>query len=141
MEKFKSKIDIWLVLFLVIIFGGIAIKLALDRIWGVLLFILLVIAFIVHMFMTTFYIIKDQKLIIRCGFLITISINIAIIKKISETSDMISSPALSLDRLEIFYNKFDTVLISPGDKEGFIRAIQKINPQIEVTLKDKTLVT
>lgn len=135
MEKFKSKIDIWLVLFLSIVFGGIAIKLFFDGIWGVLIFILFVIAFIVHMFTTTFYIIKDEKLIIKCGFLINISIPVVTIKKISETNNIMSSPALSLDRLEILYNKFDTVMISPKEKTKFIEAIQKINPEVEVITK------
>lgn len=132
MEKFKSKIDFWLILFFSIIFGGIVIKLSYDGIWGVLIFILCIIAFIVHMFSTTFYIIEGEKLIIKCGFLINISIAIETLKKISETNNIMSSPALSLDRLEIFYNKFDTIMISPKDKTRFIEAIQKINPQVEI---------
>ena len=132
MEKFKSKIDFWLILFFSIIFGGIVIKLSYDGIWGVLIFILCMIAFIVHMFSTTFYIIEGEKLIIKCGFLINISIAIETLKKISETNNIMSSPALSLDRLEIFYNKFDTIMISPKDKTRFIEAIQKVNPQVEI---------
>ena len=141
MEKFESKIDLWLILFLSILFGGIAIKLALDGVWGSLIPILVTIAFIVHMFTTTFYVIEDKKLTIKCGFLINISISVDSIKKISETNNILSSPALSLDRLEIMYNKFDTILISPKDKKEFIKAIQKMNPQVEVKLQHKTLVT
>ncbi|MEO8238057.1 MAG: PH domain-containing protein [Flavobacterium sp.] len=132
MEKFKSKIDLWLILFLSVIFGGIVIKLIYDEIWGVLIFILFIAAFIIHMFSTTFYIIEGEKLIINCGFLINISINIETVKKISETNNVMSSPALSLDRFEIFYNKFDTIMVSPKDKTRFIEAIQKINPQVEI---------
>jgi glucan phosphoethanolaminetransferase (alkaline phosphatase superfamily) len=135
MEKFKSKIDLWLVLFLSLVFGGMAVKFAFDGVWGVLILILFVIAFIVHMFMTTFYIIIDDKLTIKCGFLINVSIPIVTIKKISETNNIMSSPALSLDRLEILYNKFDTVMISPKEKTKFIEAIQKINPEVEVITK------
>ncbi|WP_163399988.1 PH domain-containing protein [Flavobacterium fluviatile] len=141
MEKFDSKIDLWLVLFLSIIFGGIAIKFALEGVWGSLIPIAFTIAFIVHMFTTTFYIIENENLIIKCGFLINISISVATIKKISETNNLMSSPALSLDRLEILYNKFDTVMISPRDKAKFIEAIQKINHEAEIKLKNKTLVT
>jgi len=39
----------------------------------------------------------------------------------------------SLDRLEIFYNRFDSVVISPEDKAGFIAELTKLNPEIEVT--------
>ncbi len=133
--KFKSKIDLWLVLFLSVIFGGIAINMALNGVWGSLIFILLVIAFIVHMFATTFYIIEDKKLIVKCGFLITIPIPVEKIKKISETNDLMSSPALSLDRLEILYNISDTVMISPNEKTKFIESIQKINPEVEIKMK------
>lgn len=135
MVKFKSKIDLWLVLFLSVIFGGIAINMALNGVWGSLIFILLIIAFIVHIFAATFYIIEDKKLIVKCGFLITIPIPVEKIKKISETNDLMSSPALSLDRLEILYNISDTVMISPNEKTKFIEAIQKINPGVEIKIK------
>jgi hypothetical protein len=135
MEKFKSKIDIWLVLFLGIIFGGAAIRMAIDGVWGGLITIGFAIAFVVHMFMTTFYTIEDKKLIIKCGFLIDISVEVEQIKRISETNNVMSSPALSLDRLEILYNKFDTVMISPKEKNKFIEAIRYINPEVEIRKK------
>ncbi|MCI9845885.1 PH domain-containing protein [Flavobacterium pectinovorum] len=140
MEKFKSKIDLWLILFLAIILGGMLIKLLYDGVWLVSLLIFSQIVFIAHMFTTTFYVIESEKLIIKCGFLINTSISVATIKKISETNNIMSSPALSLDRLEILYNKFDTVMISPKDKTRFIEAIQSINPQVEIKLKHKTFV-
>jgi hypothetical protein len=135
MEKFKSKIDLWLLLFLGIVFGAMVIKTAYDGNWGVSIFMLFIIAFIVHMFLTTFYIIENSKLIIKCGSFIDIAIEIEKIKRISETNNVMSSPALSLDRLEIHYDKFDTVMISPKEKTKFIKAIQKINPGIEIKMK------
>lgn len=141
MEKFKSKISIGLILFLAIILGGTLIKLLWDGVWLVSLLILGQILFIAHIFSQTFYIVESENLVIKCGFLINISIPIATIKKISETNSIMSSPALSFDRLEILYNKFDTVMISPKDKTKFIEAIQKINHQVEIKLKNKTLVT
>jgi hypothetical protein len=42
-----------------------------------------------------------------------------------------SSPALSLDRIEIFYNKFDSVIISPKNKADFVAELKSINPAIE----------
>jgi hypothetical protein len=41
---------------------------------------------------------------------------------------------LSLDRLEIKYGKFGTVLISPEDKEDFVRAIKERNPGVEIDI-------
>lgn len=141
MTKFKSKISIGLVLFLAIIIGGMFIKLLYDGVWVVSLLIFCQILFIAHLFLTTFYTIENEKLHIKSSFLINISIDIQQIKMISKTNTIMSAPALSFDRLEILYNKFDTVVISPKEKVQFIEAIKKINPQVEVKLKNKTLVT
>lgn len=137
MEKFKSKIDLSLLLFLSLIFGGIFIKSVYDEVWTLTAIMLFTIVFMIHLFSTTFYVIENEKLIIKCGFLINVSIDIQNIKKISESYNIMSSPALSFDRLEILYNKFDTILVSPKEKERFIVAIQKINPQIEIKAKTK----
>lgn len=139
MEKFKSKVDVWLILFLVLLFGLILVRLVYDRSWIGFSFILLVSAFIVHIFLTTYYIIKDNKVLIKSGFFYNLIIEIKDIKKVSESYNIISSPALSFDRLEIVYDKLDTVLISPKDKRRFIDAIKKINPQTEIKMKDQKL--
>ncbi|MFH6992368.1 PH domain-containing protein [Flavobacterium sp. FlaQc-48] len=137
MEKFKSKVDYWFIVLLVLLFGLILARLAYDQNWIGFGFIFFVVAFISYMFSTTFYTIEDQKVFIKCGMLFNLSIEIKNIKRISESYNIISSPALSFDRLEILYNKFDTILISPKDKERFIEAIEKINPQVEIKLKNK----
>ncbi|QDW20596.1 PH domain-containing protein [Flavobacterium sp. KBS0721] len=137
MEKFESKIDLWFILFLTLIFGGILVRSAYDQNWISFSIILLVVIFIAYMFSTTFYIVENKKLWIKCGFFFNLSIEIKGIKRISESYNIISSPALSFDRLEILYNKFDTVLISPKDKIRFIEAIQKINPETEIKIKEK----
>lgn len=138
MEKFKSKIDLWFILFLVLLFGLILIRLVYDQSWIGFAFILFVVAFIVQMYSTTFYSIENKKLLIKCGFFYNLSIEIESIKQISESYNIISSPAFSFDRLEILYNNFDTVLISPKEKLRFIEAIKKINPQIEIKIKEKS---
>lgn len=134
MEKFKSKVDFGLILFLMLIFGTVLIGSASDQKWIGFAFVLLVAAFIVHVFLTTYYTIEKDKLKIKCGFLINSEIKIQNIKKISKTYNIISSPALSFDRIEILYNELDTVLISPKDKLRFTEAIKKINPQIEIKI-------
>lgn len=141
MEKFKSKFDLWLILFLIIILGGTLIKLLYDNVWAVSLLIFSQILFIAHLFYHTFYIIENKKLYVKSGFVINFSIDILQINKISETNSIMSAPAVSFDRLEILYNKSNSVLISPKDKKEFIEAIQKINPQVEINLKNKTLIT
>lgn len=132
MKKFASKIDLWFVMLLSLVFGIILTLFAFDENWIVFSILVLVVIFIAHMFATTFYVVNDEKVIIKSGFFFNLSIKIKDIKRISKSNNIISSPALSFNRLEILYNKFDTILISPKDKEGFIKALKIINQEIEV---------
>ena len=91
--------------------------------------------FIWHLFSTTCYIIKDNRLEVKSGFLFKKTVDIDTITKISESHNPISSPANSLDRLEIKYGKKDSILISPKEKTGFMEHLKAINPNIEIVLK------
>lgn len=84
------------------------------------------------MLLNTRYTISNINLNIRCGFMVNINMDINTITKIEHTRSPLSAPALSLDRLEIFYNKFDSVMISPQDSDKFIGQLKNINPAIEV---------
>lgn len=49
------------------------------------------------------------------------------------TKNPLSSPALSIDRIEITYDSgFGMVLVSPKNKQKFISLLKSINPHIEV---------
>ena len=88
-------------------------------------------ALILQTFIRTDYIIENEKLKIKCGFLINIKINISEIKEIRKTSSLISSPAPSFDRIEIKYGKYNEVIISPKDKFTFAKDLTMINPTIK----------
>ncbi|MEQ8471903.1 MAG: PH domain-containing protein [Marinoscillum sp.] len=88
--------------------------------------------FILHLFYHTSYRITDKhELEIRCGLLYRSVVKIAEIKSIAETRNIMASPAASLDRLELKYGKWDSVIISPKDKPGFVKTLLEINPSIE----------
>jgi len=53
------------------------------------------------------------------------TISISEITNIEESHSALSSPALSLDRLRITYSHNKRVLVSPADKKGFLKAIEK----------------
>ena len=137
MKEYKSKIGIEFILLFALILGGFSLQMILNEFWVGLFIVLLVIGFIGYLFASTKYIIEGDKLVVKDGFSTNIKIEIDKIKKITETYSILSSPAASIDRLEILYNKFDSVLISPKDKSGFIANLCKINPTIEVVLKKK----
>ena len=100
--------------------------------WGFALIMLLVTAFCMQLFLSTYYVFNGDQLSIRSGMLNRKKIAIASIRQINATGNPIGSLALSTDRLEIFYNKFDSVVISPKDKSKFIGNLIKLNPEIEV---------
>jgi membrane protein YdbS with pleckstrin-like domain len=137
-KVYNSKIGLELVIPLVLILGTVLfLTLNEEPSWIGILILLPTILFVVHMFLTTNYTIESDELTIKCGFLYNKTIDIKTIKKITETNNPLSSPATSLDRLEINYGKFDTVLISPKKKKEFIENITTLNPNIEVKLKNR----
>ncbi len=141
-KKFKSKIGLELVIPLIVVFGTVLMLTVSEKpSWLGLAILLPVILFVAHIFLTTYYVINGHNLIIKCGFLFNKTIDINTIKKISETNNPLSSPATSLDRIEITYGKFDSVIISPKLKKEFINEITRLNPSIEVKYKDKTTET
>lgn len=82
------------------------------------------------MLFNTYYAIKDTTLNVHSGIIINTNIEIANIKSIKQTNSMMSAPALSFDRIEIFYNTYDSVIISPQNKKDFIETLKQINPAI-----------
>ena len=137
---FKSKIGLELVIPLILVFGTVfAVTISQEPSWIGIIILLPVILFVVHIFMTTEYTIENDKLIIKCGFLYNKIIDIKTIKKIKETNNPLSSPATSLDRLEINYGKFDSIIISPKLKSEFINDIKRVNPNVEIKYKKKKI--
>lgn len=137
---FKSKIGLELVIPLVIVFGTVlAVTISQEPSWIGIVILLPVILFVIYMFMTTEYKIENDELTIKCGFLYNKIIDIKTIKKIKETNNPLSSPATSLDRLEINYGKFDSIIISPKLKSEFINDIKRVNPNVEIKYKKKQI--
>lgn len=93
-------------------------------------FLVVLFLFIVHMFFYTTYTIDEDELKIRCGFIGYKPYKIKDMKKVSNSTSIISSPAASFDRIQITYGKFDEIIISPKDKHQFVQDLQKINPEI-----------
>lgn len=133
MKIYKSKIGLELVIPLTILSSWGIYESIIDKKWMATIVILIVIMFISYLFFNIRYKIENENLSISRGF----NIDIKTIRKISETYNPISSPAASIDRLEIMYNKYDTVLVSPKDKKGFINSLLEINPNIEVKYRKK----
>lgn len=129
-QTFRSKIGPEIVIPIGLILGGVLVFMIILGAWIGVIVIAVVLVFIIHMFATTYYTIDGTELKVRSGFLIHITIYINTITKIVPTRSILSAPAVSLDRLEIFYNKYDSVVVSPKDKEGFIAGLKAVNEGI-----------
>ena len=71
------------------------------------------------------YVIDGDTLKIYTFFWMHNDIDIKSIKKMEPSRCILSSPAASLKRLAIHYNKYDVVYISPRNQEDFINEINK----------------
>ncbi len=136
-KTFRSKIGLEILLPIVIIFGTLIVIMFMERNWPGLIILVIVFSILIHLFTSTIYLIKDGELIIKISFLYRKVLNIQAISKISETNIPFSSPAASLDRLEVVYNKFDSIVISPKDKTGFINEILEQNAAVIINYRKK----
>jgi hypothetical protein len=78
------------------------------------------------------YTLDDQHLRIYMGPFLYRSIEIQSIRKMEKSNNPLSSPAASLRRIAIHYNKWGYVLISPRDRESFIEEVWKRKAQLEI---------
>lgn len=129
---YKSKLGLELIIPIGLIFGYALFELISNKVWMGILIMVLTLFFILYTLLSIKYTIENDKLTINCTALMTINIEINSIRKVVETYNPLSSPAASIDRLELFYNKFDSVLISPKNKKEFIYKLLEINPAIEI---------
>ena len=128
-DVYKSKIGPPIIFPLCTV-GGMFIAMILTRAWPAVLIMGVLILVLIHTYFNTYYTIAGNELKVRYGVIINKTIDIGSIKKVVPIRDMRSAPALSTDRVEIFYNQNDSVLISPEDQAEFIERLQGINGEI-----------
>ncbi len=101
----------------------------------ILAFLFGALALVLYLIYGIRYEITDNYMLkVRAGVFYNINVPIEHIHTIEKTNSILSAPASSLDRIEIKYNKYDSVVISPKHREIFIQELLKINPDIEVKL-------
>ncbi|GIZ10195.1 hypothetical protein FUMI01_29210 [Flavobacterium sp. UMI-01] len=93
---------------------------------------LLVYGYCLYLNFSTQYIITDKGILkVKCGFFYNKSFDINKITSIKKSNNLISSPAPSLDRIEMTYEKFDLIIISPKNEIEFAKDLTQINPTID----------
>lgn len=130
---FKSKVDWWM--------AAIFLAVPISMIYGVItepnailmLVTTIVIVLLATLFFGTKYIIEGEELIVYGG-IYKKRIDIKQIRSLHPLKNPLSAPAMSIDRIEITYNITfsEVILVSPKDKEGFVKKLLEINPNIKL---------
>lgn len=124
MKTYASEIDIWLVC---VFAGTLILPLALGVIFGGFLWPALAIcgvisAFIIWLYLATKYKVTQDDITVHAG-LYKVTIPLSSIVSVTATRDIASSPAFSLNRLEIVYDQNSRILISPKNRDSFLSDI------------------
>lgn len=129
MITFRSKVDLWLAVLL----GGAAmleIGMAISMLWfdipgrGIMTVLFLAAAcLILWILFQTVYHLGSDSLHVRSGP-ISFRIPLDSITGIKPTRNPLSSPALSLDRLQISYGQGKSCMISPNNKAEFLAELR-----------------
>ena len=140
MTKYCSKIDHWLwILIMATMLAGVFAPIFTEpSIDGTSLLILLISTLlpsllIWNIYTDTHYTIFDdtRTLRVKSGFIVNSRYDICKITRIRNTRTWLSSPALSIDRIEISFGRYNRVVISPLHKEAFINHLLSLNPNIQ----------
>lgn len=129
---FKSKIDLWMgAIFALLPIIMISAVIEEPSVMTIVITILLI-GMLVAILFGTKYVIEGEDLIIYGG-LYKKKIAINQITSLRPTKNPLSAPALSLDRIEITFNPaMRLALVSPKDKETFVKKLIEINPSIKL---------
>lgn len=141
--RFGAKKDIW---FIFIIWGTIVFVILISifdfkssqpsTVENVLGFIIIgsTVGVLVWIWFGAVYIVNEDAIKIKFGPFRS-KVNINEIKKIRKVKSILSAPALSVERLEITYGKFNLAYVSPNHEKDFIQLLLTKNPHIQLDEK------
>lgn len=134
---FSSKIDGWLLVVLLgsalaclFAAGSIMLSQIAGALWLAVVVVLLGCALPAWLLAATNYALTATTLDIRSGPF-RWRLSLTDVTRISPTRNPVSSPALSLDRLRIEYGDGRWIIISPREKERFIRELEQRRARVD----------
>lgn len=125
MKIYRSRISLLLVALMVLLCYGPLLLIPEDGTIPYTVAATIILLFILIAFHGIKYVIDGDVLKVYSFWGIHEDIKLTSITKIERSRCMLSSPAASLDRLAIHYNKYDVVYISPRRQEEFLEDIKK----------------
>lgn len=128
--RYRSKVDAWIAAiligaFLITLITTLSVLLlpgAFAAAWWSVILVVVVWGFVLSLLFPLYYEITPTALLVRCGWTRR-EIPLDSIQQVFPTRNPLSSPALSLDRLQVDYRQGNLpryILISPQDKVGFL---------------------
>ncbi|MEZ4357869.1 MAG: PH domain-containing protein [Eubacteriales bacterium] len=132
--KFKSKIDFFFYVLTIVITAGTAVffygyfKGNSLLLYAGILFGAFDLIFLIPTVFNTYYLIKDDYLIVKSCAFVSRKIPIKDIISVEATKDPSSAPAISMNRLKIEYKQDEyqiVLIISPKEKQKFIDELKK----------------
>ena len=129
MTVYRSKVDVWLVALSVGIMAAACVPgLFFDFSWTACLLSRALVGSVVF---SIRYEISGDKLRVVCCWIFIETFDIHKITSVKPTRTILSSPAASLDRIEVRAGR-RSVVISPRSKHQFVKQLLDINPSIDV---------
>jgi membrane protein YdbS with pleckstrin-like domain len=133
---FRSRVDRWLAAVLLISAAASAMAVVIVGVvespfvaLAISPVLLLSVALPLWLLLATNYTFNAADLDVRCGpFAWRVPLHE--IRAVTATRNPLSSPALSLDRLRIDFGQMRSIMISPEDKEGFMKELRKRVPAV-----------
>ena len=129
-RRFRSKVDRWIFVLLIIVIVGQVIAVGSAALQaddplattGMILAMVGVVGLMFWLLVGTYYTVERGIIRIVSGPF-RWKVPIDDITSVTATRSPLSSPALSLDRICIRYGKRRRIMISPADRDGFLKAI------------------
>ena len=129
-RRFRSKVDRWIFVLLIIVIIGQVIAVGSAALQaddplattGMILAMVGVVGLMFWLLVGTYYTVERGIIRIVSGPF-RWKVPIDDITSVTATRSPLSSPALSLDRICIRYGKRRRIMISPADRDGFLKAI------------------
>lgn len=139
-DVFRSKVDWWLILLILVIPGWPIAKEWTERgtgypshsFWLLMAVLAAVLAFLMIVLIPIRYVIEGRTVSVQFGLIgwEFTAFSVDDVQSIRPTHNPLASAALSLDRLNVDLGYRGNILISPKDKAGFLRAVESLNPQL-----------
>lgn len=129
-KTFYSRVDFWYYLVILFLLWPIYEVIASGDLTAICLMVL-VLALVCSMFYCV-YRIEGETLRVQCGPFPYPKMQIQEIVSVRKTRTILSSPALSLDRIAVTSVKGRILIISPKQRVEFVKALLIINPNIKV---------